>query len=511
MNSVKKAAAFLMFFTLISKVTGFFRDMFLSYYFGTSGISDAYLISVMIPQTIFSLIGAAIASGLIPIYTSIEESKGIDEADNFVRKLLTINIIFSFIIIIFVLFKTDIVILIFASGLRGETLEIATNLTRITILGVFANSFTNVFAGYLQVKGKFNLAASFSIISNIIIITSIIYSFHTDYIYLGYGFVLAMYSQIIFMMIVLKRFNFKVSLNFNFTDEFINKFFMLAIPIFIGVFVDDLNKIVDKNIASLMLEGGISALNYAGRISKSTYQVIIMAFSTIIFPKLSRLVQKNDKKSFENSLNETLNLSTLLVLPISVGVIFFSKEIVTLLYARGNFDSGSILLTSVPLLFYSLSILPSGIKQIMMRAHYAYSDTKSTVINSMIATMINIILNIYVYKFTNLGIWALAMTTSISTYITTILLFINFSRKHQKINYNSSFKVLIKILILSIIIIFISKILTLYLNRFLYNNLATILGISLAVFLYVWSIQYLKIREIDDIRNYLKEKFHKNK
>ncbi len=508
---MKKIAFFLMFFTMISKITGFFRDMFLSYYFGTSGISDAYLVSVMIPQTIFSLIGAAIASGLIPIYTRIEESKSIEEADNFTRKLFTTNMIFSLIVIAVVLYKTDSVIMIFASGLRGETLEIASSLTKITIFSVFANSFTNVFAGYLQLKGKFNVAASFSIITNIIIIFSIIYSFQTGYIYLGYGFLLAMYSQILFMMIVLKRIGFKVRLNFNLNDAFISKFFMLAIPIFIGVLVEDLNKIVDKNVASLMMEGGISALNYASRISKFTYQVIIMAFSTIIFPKLSRLAQKNDTKSFENSLNETLNLSTILVLPISVGVVFFSKEIITLLYARGNFNSESISITATPLLFYSLSILPSGIKQIMMRAHYAYSDTKSTVINSVIATVMNILLNIYVYKYTDLGIWALAMTTSISTFLTTVLLFINFTKKHQKVNYANSFIVFIKVLMVSLVSISLSKISAVYMRGIMKNNnLATLIAILLSILLYSLVIQFARIKEVRDAKSYLFNKFRKH-
>ena len=82
---MKKIALFIMIFTLLSKVLGFLRDSTLSYYYGTSSVSDAYLSAVMIPQTIFTLLGAAIAAGFIPIYTGIEKRDGEIKANNLLK------------------------------------------------------------------------------------------------------------------------------------------------------------------------------------------------------------------------------------------------------------------------------------------------------------------------------------------------------------------------------------------------------------------------------------------
>lgn len=62
---MKKTAILLMILTILSKILGFGRDVTLSYFYGASSISDAYLISLTIPLVIFSFIGIGISTGYI--------------------------------------------------------------------------------------------------------------------------------------------------------------------------------------------------------------------------------------------------------------------------------------------------------------------------------------------------------------------------------------------------------------------------------------------------------------
>jgi len=79
---MKKTALLLMIITIFSKIVGFGRELTLSYFYGASNISDAFLISLTIPNVIFSFIGTGISTGYIPLYSKIEqkygERKGID-------------------------------------------------------------------------------------------------------------------------------------------------------------------------------------------------------------------------------------------------------------------------------------------------------------------------------------------------------------------------------------------------------------------------------------------------
>ena len=66
---MKKTALLLMIITVLSKLVGFARDLTLSYFYGASSITDAYLISITIPSVIFGFIGIGIATGYIPMYS----------------------------------------------------------------------------------------------------------------------------------------------------------------------------------------------------------------------------------------------------------------------------------------------------------------------------------------------------------------------------------------------------------------------------------------------------------
>ena len=503
---MKKTALFIMFFSLISKALGYFRDLILSYHYGTSSISDAYLTAVMIPQTLFALLGAAIAAGMIPVYTKIEFEKGNKVANKFINKLFGLNLIISIVITALVLLFTKETVSIFASGFDNSTAEIAIRLTRIIIFSVFASAFINVFQGFLHIKGRFNITAISSIPMSLITIISIILSIKFGIMILAYGFILGMLMQIIVFIPYLIKEKYSFGINFNINDNHIKYFLILTLPIFLGVAIEDMNKIIDKNIASLMVEGGISALNYASRLTKFVSQVIIMAISTAIFPMITKFAKANKMNEYKKTIVESINISIIIVLPASIGMIVFSKEIITLLYARGSFDNNSILLTYLPLLFYSIGILPSGVKQVLLRGFYALEDTKTPVYNSIFALLINVILNLCIYFFTDWSIWGLALTTTISVFITTILLYYNLNKKVQKFKTVSIVIVLFKIMLLSIFVASLAKILYNYLLiREISGNYSTLISIGAAIIIYLIFLPILKIEEIDGVIKSIKK------
>ena len=87
---MKKTTLLLIIITLIAKVSGFLKDIVLSYYYGASSISDVYLISLTIPTGIFAFVGAAISTGFIPMYSKIEKIEGSLEAEKYTSNLINI-------------------------------------------------------------------------------------------------------------------------------------------------------------------------------------------------------------------------------------------------------------------------------------------------------------------------------------------------------------------------------------------------------------------------------------
>ena len=156
---MKKAALLVMIITIVSKILGFGREIVLSYVYGASSITDAYLISQTIPLVIFSFISAGVATGFIPMYSRIRKEDGQCSANQFTSNLSNILLLLASIIIVIVLVFTQPIVKLFASGFTGETLELAVNFTRITIFGVYFTAALNIFTGYLRVHENYILPA----------------------------------------------------------------------------------------------------------------------------------------------------------------------------------------------------------------------------------------------------------------------------------------------------------------------------------------------------------------
>ena len=122
---MKKNTIILIILTIVSKLFGFVRELTLSYYYGASGISDAYLISLTIPSVIFSFVGTGLYTGYIPMYNKIQINNGKDEADQYTLNLINVLILFLYTITVLVLIFTEPIVKMFAIGFEGDTLALA--------------------------------------------------------------------------------------------------------------------------------------------------------------------------------------------------------------------------------------------------------------------------------------------------------------------------------------------------------------------------------------------------
>ena len=71
---------------------------------------------------------------------------------------------------------TEELVKVFAMGFEGQTLKIAIDFTRITIIGIVFTGLSYVMTAYLQIKNNFTVPGLISVHKNIIIITSLILS-----------------------------------------------------------------------------------------------------------------------------------------------------------------------------------------------------------------------------------------------------------------------------------------------------------------------------------------------
>ncbi|SHJ54388.1 putative peptidoglycan lipid II flippase [Anaerobranca californiensis DSM 14826] len=501
---MKKTALLLMILSILSKILGFTREITLSYFYGASNISDAYLISVTIPTVIFAFVGTALATSYIPMFNNISKNEGNKKAYDFSNNIINFLLIISTFIVILGLFFTESVVKLFASGFEGETLNLAVTFTTISIFGVYFTGLTYIFNSYLQIKNNFLIPAIVGFPFNIIIILSIYISSKGNIIILSLGMLLAIASQLIFLL----PFSFKKGYRYNWVlnkkDPYLKQMIYLSIPVILGTSVNQINALVDRTIASRIAEGGISALNYANRLNGFVEGIFVISIATVMYPMISKMAAENNFKGLKRTLSEAINLVNILVIPATLGAMIFAEPVVRLLFGRGAFNERAIAMTSFALFFYSIGLIGKGLRLIISRAFYSMQDTKTPMINAAIGMVLNIILNIILSKY--LGIGGLALATSIAAIFTTILLFISLRKKIGPFGMKSIVTSFVKILAASLVMGAIAKLSYNTLLQVVGSNLALILAIGVGAGIYFILIYFMKIPEVDTMVMAVKKK-----
>lgn len=494
---MKRTALLIITLTVLSKFVGFGREMVLAYYYGASSISDAYLISMTIPGAIFAFIASGISTVFIPMYTKIETEFGVTKANEYTNNLVNILLLLCTLLISFGLIFTEPIVRIFALGFEGKILSLAISFTRISLMGIYFTALITVFNALLQIKGNFAVPALIGFPYNFCIIISIILSAKGNIMILAFGILLAAIAQFIFLIPFIAQKGFAYRATVNITDPNIKEMVYLALPVIIGVAVNDVNVIVDKTMASQIYEGGISVLNYAQRLNGFVQGIVVLSVATAMYPLISKMAAENDIAGLKKTLSEAITGISILVIPCTIGAMVLSQPIIEMLFKRGAFDDQAVVMTANALFFYAIGMIGIGLRNILSRPFYALQDTITPMINAAIGMCLNIILNIILSKF--LGIGGLALATSISAIFISILLITNLRKKIGALGFRNIAISFCKIFSASIVMGVIARVIFNYLNITLSQNLSLLLAMVVGAATYFVLIYFMKIDDVDAV------------
>lgn len=505
-KKTKTTALVLMLIILTSKITGFFRDIVLAQTFGAGEITDAYLTALNIPVVLFDGISAALGTTFIPIYFKIKSSKGQEEVNKFTSNILNIVIIISLIFVLLGVIFAPYIVKIFAVGFKGDVFDLTVNYSKILIFSMVFIAINGLVSSYLVASGNVYISGAITIPFNIFVIIAIIFASVTESYVMVYGTLIAYIAQLLFQLPLLIKKGYKHRLTVNLRDENIRQILFLVIPVFIGSYINQINAVVNRTLASTLDSGSITALNYANKLNMFAVGVIAVAISTIMYPILSKLASEGNKKLFKINISKSINMIVIIMLPIMVVMTTFSKEIVKVLFEEGSFNSHDTYLTSTALFFYSIGILSYGLKELLAKSFYSLQDTKTPVRNATISVVINIVFSIILVNI--MGIGGLALASSISATVTTMLLLISLRKKIGKIGFSYILKTFTKGAIASIVMYIIMRIaynyIFIYGSRFALESrkfiafncfISVILGMST----YLIVVLALKVKEVKEI------------
>lgn len=504
---MKKNIAMIILITIFTKGMGFVREIALTYFYGATAVSDVYLIAQTIPSTLFALIGTGLATTFIPIFNRVQKEEGDKSALRFSSNVISLVMVFCTVLVFLVLLFTPQVVKLFASGFQGDTLRLAISFTRISVFGIYFTALIYILNAYLQLKNEFTIPALVSLPMNLVLI--LFYGAASKFgdVLLAYGIFFSILIQFLFILpsVIKNRFRYRAVLERK--NVYVRDLLILALPVVLGTSVNQLNVLVDKNIASSIVEGGISALNYADRLSGLVYGLFVIPVVTVIYPSISRMAVDRNQEGMGRVVNESIVAMSLLILPASVGAMVLARPIIEFLFMRGEFDTSAAILTSEALYYYSFSMLAYGFRDVLTRVFYSNNDSKTPTTNAMIGVLLNIVLNIVLSRF--MGIGGLALATSISAIITAFLLAFSLHRKNFALGLKKSMNKIIRILLASLLMGGIAHTAHWILIEKTGSTWALLGAIFFAAVFYAGIIWLMKIEEVETMVTMMKSKWMK--
>ena len=357
MNLIKSTGTF-SFFTIISRLLGYLRDILIAVFLGTSFLADAFFVAFRIPNTFRRLFSeGTFNAAFVPSYSS-ELVKGKKKSNNFANNIFNLLFLALFFLVLIAQIFMPAFVSMIAPGFVDDVdkMNLAIYLTRITFPFLLFICIASFFAAILNSHNKFAAAAAAPIILNIILIIILFFSkFIGDELvyYLSYGVSLAGLLQLLFLYKLVGKF---YSLKFNFkikADKKVKIFFKKLLPSIFASGVTQINILVGTIIASFQASA-VSYLYYADRIYQINLAIAGIAIGVIILPQLSKHIRSKKKDKILLIQNKALELSLFLSIPASIALVVGSEYITSALFGYGSFNEVSVQNSAKALYFFAL-------------------------------------------------------------------------------------------------------------------------------------------------------------
>jgi len=456
MNLLKSTGTF-GFYTIISRLLGYLRDILIAIFLGTGLLADAFFVAFRIPNTFRRLFSeGTFNAAFVPSYAS-EIVKGKKQSNKFANDIFNLLFLSLLLITLIVQIFMPAFVSLIAPGFVGDIdkMEIAITLTRITFPFLFFICLASFFAAILNSHNKFAATSGAPIILNIVLVLVLLFSSSLGdslVYYLSYGVSLAGLLQLLFLYkFVRKHYSLNIKIEIKITEK-VKIFFRKLLPSIFSSGVTQINILVGTIIASFQASA-VSYLYYADRIYQINLAIAGIAIGVVVLPQLSKHVQSKKKDKIILIQNKALELSLFLSLPASIALILASEQIISALFGYGSFDETAVLNSSLALYYFAIGLPAFALIKVFSSFFFANHNTKTPFYISLISVLLNILIS--VYYFNEVGFIIIPIATTISSWFNGILLFV-FLKNKNLFSFTKIFLIkFVKIVIASILMGFI--------------------------------------------------------
>ncbi|TBN06526.1 virulence factor MviN [Hyunsoonleella flava] len=412
--------------TLIIKVFSFYKETLVASTFGLSVLLDTFLIAILIPSFIQNVFINALKNIFIPNYIIEQNNGGNTSQFQSVIYIITLSISFFFFIIIYL--SSDFILIKLFPGHTPEYYDLITNQLFYLLPCLFLWGINSILSGLLEIENKYFLSTISGIFSPICVILCLF--FFRDALgdmVLAISMLIGAIVALIYTIIISLKNNLiclkKPKLNAN------SLMMLKQLPPKVSSgLLSSMNDFVDQFFAAQLAIGSIAAINYGIKVPSLIVSIVIMAMGNVLLPYFSRLISTNLLDAY-NQLFKILKLVFFTSFIISIIIIIFSNDIISILFERNQFDSDDVLIVSdlQKLSFIYIPFLLCTL--ILVRFLTSINKNKFMAWVSFFSLLANIILNsILIEKFEIYGL----LIATIIIHLFSFIFYVYFTHKQYR-------------------------------------------------------------------------------
>ena len=379
------------FWTLVSRVMGFLRDVLIAGALGASPVAEAFFLAFSLPN----LFRRFFAEGAFNIAFVPMFSKKLATGDAplaFARDALSMLALALIVLNALAMFAMPYLVWAMASGFAGDArFDLTVLFGRIAFPYILFISLAALISGVLNSAERFVAAAAAPVLLNICFILALFAAQWLGWdigLTLAWSVPLAGIAQLGVLWVAALRAGFRLLPRWPVMTPELKRLAIIAAPAAMAGGVVQVNLLVGRQIASYF-EGANAWLYYADRLYQLPLGVVGVAIGIVLLPDLSRRLRSGDDAGGERAFNRAAELSLLLTIPCTVALVVIPSALVTVLFERGAFVASDTQATALATAIYGLGLPAFVLQKLYQPVFFAREDTRSPFNYAFVALAVN--------------------------------------------------------------------------------------------------------------------------
>src|SRR6201994_3463597 len=411
-------------YTLLSRVSGFARDIMLAAILGAGPAADAFFVALRLPNHFRAIFAeGAFNAAFVPAYAHVSGEGGEKAASLFANRIFTLLFVSQLVLLIAAWLFMPQAMSVLAPGFTEDAAQrsLAIELTRITFPYLLLITLVTLYGGILNVRHRFASAAAASILLNVSMMATLAVAvwFPTPGHAAAWGVLISGFLQYFLLAGDLGTHGGLPRFAPIKWDENVRAFFRALGPATIGSMGTPGAVFADNIIATFLPAGALSALYYADRLNQLPIGVIGIAIGTVLLPEMSRRLTAGDDAGAMAAQRRAFEFTLLSSVPFVIAFLTVPDVITRAMLARGAFSRADAAAAGATLAAYAIGLIPFVLIRSAVATFYARKDTATPVKAALIGVAVNVALKIVLMgPLAQIG---LALGTAIGAWINLLL------------------------------------------------------------------------------------------